>query len=410
MENIKNLIGDNKEDKVLKILTQLVKEYLPNKQKLAFRNELILHQHTLNEIKKNERLNLMSQDELRIMKSKLNHSILNFIDELEKKLKRLKNSTSTWEVSDFALTEDRVTIEKHQFEFNYRLEEMLNLNFKPSFYFWVSEGKTIRLKNFIKSAQKIIKEKHQTRQQNLFYYIGLYNLQNGEFGKAKLSFYYFFKYSEKNEYVIFMSHLMLGKIEFYLGNYVKALQYWEVTKKIAKKLPEKFTNYHFSSILWRENLLDNQNTNVRKTLYRKAEIVGKTQRQNIWFSEAYADLLEGNYEESLASIDVLKKMLKTEFKQPIFMAAALFLEARVLSQCGEYERMKSLAIISGLKASFSFNWNAMLFIKNLKKGYSFNELVNNLSSNMGNIQRKYIKEEIEMIQKSADFRYIFENI
>jgi tetratricopeptide (TPR) repeat protein len=229
---------------------------------------------------------------------------------------------------------------------------------------------------------------------NLDYYLGLYSLQSGKYERSINLFKKFLSKVEQESPIALTTRVNLGKSYFYLADYNSALQQWNMFRRSASLLPSELKEYNMASVVWRESLIyglpHNHNRNIElhwKSFHELCDLVDKVgvlQEKNLLFSTAYSYLIENeaeiglkykNAEIGLEYAKALKDLLKNRLRQPMFMIAALFLEARCLSRLGDFDKAMSLTILLSLGNSFSsIDWEREIFMNNLIPGLSYQNL------------------------------------
>jgi tetratricopeptide (TPR) repeat protein len=311
------------------------------------------------------------------------------------------------------------------------VNDIINLNPHPNFYFWSSEGKDEKLSALLESSW-VLKALSPSKFVNLDYYRGLYHLQAGQYERSIDRFKYFLSHSqvEQESPIALTTRVNLGKSYFYLADYNSALQQWHMFRKSASLLPPELKEYNMASVVWRESLIyglpHNHNRNIElhwKSFHELCDLVDKvgvSQEKNLLFSTAYSYLIANeaeiglkykNAEIGLKYANALKDLLKNDFKnhlrQPMFMIAALFLEARCLSRLGDCDKAMSLTILLSLGNSFSsIDWEREIFMNNLIPGLSYQNLKATLVKQLKPRHIDYILDNSEVDGNvNDDFRY-----
>ncbi len=296
---------------------------------------------------------------------------------------------------------------------NVFIKDIVKLNPNPGFYFWRSEGKSGELKDALNTIYLYLKKHKSKYLINMYYYYGLYFLQEGLYIKSIKYFKIFLKNTEEKLSIYWICLIHLGKAYFYIGKYKNAYDIWQYAKLHSQSLSNELANYNLASIAWREYLMKySQNFTISnkmtmKNLLQVTDKSGNSQIKNFWFSLAYSEFFQGQVEESLDSITTLKSKLKKNFKQPMFMIATLLLEARALSLLGFSEKENSLLILESL-GNLRINWDSQLFLNNLCKNMTYGELYSSLKNNLKSSSTQYLLEEADKYRKhSEDIKYIY---
>ena len=271
------------------------------------------------------------------------------------------------------------------------INDIIDLNPHPNFYFWSSEGKDKRLSALLESSS-VWKGLLPSKLANLDYYRGLYYLQAGQYKQSINFFENFLSQVEQESPIALTTRVNLGKSYFYLADYNSALQQWNMFRRSASLLPPELKEYNMASIVWRESLIYGLSHNIElhsKSFHELRDLVDKvgiSQEKNRLFSTAYSYLIAGEAERGLEYANNLKDFLKKHLKQPMFMIAALFLEARCLSQLGDLDKAMSLTILRSLSHSFSIDWEREIFMNNLIPDLS----CQNLKSTVKHLKPRHI--------------------
>jgi tetratricopeptide (TPR) repeat protein len=266
------------------------------------------------------------------------------------------------------------------------INDIINLNPHPNFYFWSSEGKDKKLSTLLDS-RSVLRALLPSKLANLDYYLGLCYLQAGQYKQSIDRFKYFLSQVAQESPIALTTRVNLGKSYFYLADYNSALQQWNMFRRSASLLPSELKEYNMASVVWRESLIyglpHNRNIELQEKRFHElcdlVDKVGVLQEKNLLFSTAYSYLIANEAEIGLKYANDLKDLLKNRFKnhlrQPMFMIAALFLEARCLSQLGDCDKAMSLTILLSLGNSFSsIDWEREIFMNNLIPGLSYQNL------------------------------------
>jgi len=300
------------------------------------------------------------------------------------------------------------------------LKQIIHLEPNPHFYFWRSEGRSST--EVLNLCHSILKKRgDRVLLNNLSYYYGLHYLQAGDYIKAKKYLKYFIEFIKEidNKKIIYLTALMhFGKSLFYLQEYQKAYQLWEyIRKKMKVVFPSGYIlDYYDASMTWREYLIESclvscfEERTIAKKFKDLIEITGRVgshQIKNYWFAIATSEYLNNDFEACIYSLEKLKTILKKDFNQPMFMIAALLLEARALSSLGGQQEKYSSSIILESLNNLKINWNSQLFINNFCHN-SYLSLYSQIEKS--NHHKDIIYESKKNRQTNDCFRYIYNNL
>jgi len=246
----------------------------------------------------------------------------------------------------------------------------------------------------------------------LDFFRGLYHLQAGQYERSIDRFKYFLSKSkvEQESLIALTTRVNLGKAYFYLANYNSALQQWTMFRRGASLLPPELKEYNMASVVWRESLIygllpyNHKNIELQKKRFHElrdlVEKVGVSQRKNLLFSTAYSYLIANEAEIGLKYANDLKDLLKNHLRQPMFMIAALFLEARCLSRLGDFDKAMSLTILLSLGNSFSsIDWEREIFMNNLIPELS----CQNLKATLKQLKPRHIDYILDNSERYGEF-------
>ncbi|NET25130.1 hypothetical protein [Okeania sp. SIO1I7] len=290
------------------------------------------------------------------------------------------------------------------------ISEIIDLPYEASFYFWRSEGKNI--KKLLDISHSILKdEKNNKGLLNIEYYYALYFLQEGCYKKARRHLETFVKNIDNSNPIFQIAAVHYGKSLFYLKEYQQSLDIWNNVKQEINNtiLPRDILDYHNASIVWREYLVNSsgllgisESKIDYEYLLDNAAKVGSDQMKSVWFASGYSKYLNNDFESCLNYVCILKNELKNNFRQPMFMAAALLLEARTLMELGRNNKKQGLVIIESLNR-LNLNWNSQLFMNHISKRDYIAQFKH---IQTGNTYKDIVSESKEYMKNNHDFLYI----